>query len=92
MASVVDKLMNHAAMNQRSGSLFRTDEVDQEQHQQTAEYGPGQELAQRNDRYGYGPGDGAGDGLSNSKSHNDCLTQSVVNRRRGVKVATPSEW
>jgi hypothetical protein len=37
MAPVVDKLVNHAAMYQGSGSLFRSDEIDQKQHQQTAE-------------------------------------------------------
>jgi hypothetical protein len=37
MASVVDKLVNHAAMNEGRGSLFRADEIDQKQHQQAAE-------------------------------------------------------
>jgi len=53
MASVVDKLVNHAAMNKGSGSLFRTNEIDQKQHQQATEQSPRQELAQRNNRYGY---------------------------------------
>src|SRR5260370_2557392 len=50
MASVVDKFVNHAALNQGSGSLFRTDEINQKQHQQAAEQSPRQELAQRNNR------------------------------------------
>jgi polyhydroxyalkanoate synthesis regulator phasin len=53
MTSIVDKLVNHAAMNKGSGSLFRTDEIDQKQHQQAAEQSPRQELAQRNNRYKY---------------------------------------
>jgi hypothetical protein len=44
MASVMDELMNHAAVNQGSGSLFGTHEVDQKQHQQTAEQSPRQQL------------------------------------------------
>jgi hypothetical protein len=44
--------MNHAAMNKGSGTLFHTDEIDQKQHEQTAEQSPGQELAQWNNRYG----------------------------------------
>jgi hypothetical protein len=44
MASVMDELMNHAAVNQGGGSLFGTHEVDQKQHQQTAEQSPRQQL------------------------------------------------
>jgi hypothetical protein len=39
-------------MNKGSGTLFHTDEIDQKQHEQTAEQSPGQELAQWNNRYG----------------------------------------
>jgi hypothetical protein len=42
MASVMDELVNHTAVKQGSGSLFGTHKVDQKQHQQTAEQGPGQ--------------------------------------------------
>jgi hypothetical protein len=37
MATVVDKLVNDAAMNDGSSSLFRTHEIDQKQHEQTTE-------------------------------------------------------
>jgi hypothetical protein len=49
MASVMDELMNHAAVNQGSGTLFGTHEVDQKQHQQTAEQSPRQQLPHWND-------------------------------------------
>src|ERR1700716_3496248 len=53
MASGVEKPGNPAAMNKGNGFLFRTDEIDQKQHQQATEQSPRQELAQRNNRYGY---------------------------------------
>jgi hypothetical protein len=37
MPSVVDKLVEYPAMNKGCGSLFRTNEIDQKEHQQTAE-------------------------------------------------------
>jgi hypothetical protein len=40
VAAVVHEFVNHAALNQGSGSLFGTHEVDQKQHQQTAEQSP----------------------------------------------------
>jgi hypothetical protein len=50
MASVVDEFVNNAAMNQGSGSLFGTYEVDQKQHQQTAEQSPRQQVPHWNYR------------------------------------------
>jgi hypothetical protein len=44
MASIVDEFVNNAAMNQGSGSLFGAHEVDQKQHQQTAEQSPRQQF------------------------------------------------
>jgi hypothetical protein len=37
MPSVLDKLVNDAAMNDGSRPLLRTHEIDQKQHEQTAE-------------------------------------------------------
>jgi hypothetical protein len=33
MASVMDELVNHSAVNQGSGSLFGTNEIDEKEHQ-----------------------------------------------------------
>src|ERR1700724_1531696 len=49
MASVVHKLMDHAAMKKGSGSLLRTDEID-EQQQQAGKQSPREQFAQRNHR------------------------------------------
>jgi hypothetical protein len=44
MASVMDELVYHSALNQGGGSLFGTHEVDEKQHQQTAEQNPRQQV------------------------------------------------
>src|SRR5579875_906309 len=53
MPSVVDELVNVHAGNERGGALLGADEVEGEQGEQSAEYRPRQNLAQR-DRYGIG--------------------------------------
>jgi len=49
MASVVEELMDGAAVDQRGRTLLRTDEVDRQQHQQTAKERPGQKFAEGDD-------------------------------------------
>src|ERR1700678_915916 len=42
MASVVHKFVNRSTVNQRGGTLLRADEVDRQQHQETAKNCPRQ--------------------------------------------------
>src|ERR1700677_4443280 len=42
MASVVYKFVNCSAVHHRGGTLLRTDEIDRQQHQETAKDCPGQ--------------------------------------------------
>lgn len=50
MATVVKEFVDRAAVDERGGSLLRTDEIDRQEHQETAEDRPRQKLAKGDDR------------------------------------------
>jgi hypothetical protein len=50
MPSVMHEFVHVPAMNKRGSSLLSADEIDRQQHQQSAEHSPGQKLTDRDNR------------------------------------------
>jgi hypothetical protein len=75
MAAIMKKLVDGAAVDQRGGALLRTDEIDRQQHQEPAEDGPGQKLAEGDGRDGDWRMDGTGNRLCHDETSWDRASQ-----------------
>jgi hypothetical protein len=65
MASVVQKLVDGAALNEGGSALLRADEVDHQQEEKAAEQSPREQIADGDD----GQGDWLRDGLDGIVRH-----------------------